>query len=256
MLIGKTVIIYEIDWLSRLLISKVISYDKKMNLIRGKKLTDYIKDFKKRSSHQISYLTKKKYLYNEVSLPIKWIIGLLLCPIILLGLTVNMVVLFDFDSSILAPSITLITIGTFSALMGLCIWDYSKTISVHLFFDELKKEFAIHADEYRVKKIYNPQLIRVVVRYYRLYSRNSRKNRIILISVELLSSQDDDLDSMYLRIASMQCSTRKEAIDKLEHVKNTYQFIAEWLEIPIVSENKKMFIQDSEKTELWYLPIR
>ncbi|WP_156935834.1 hypothetical protein [Alkanindiges illinoisensis] len=47
--------------------------------------------------------------------------------------------------------------------------------------------------------------------------------------------------------------TGKEAIDELEQVKNTYQCIAEWLEIPIVQENKKMFIEDSEKTELWYM---
>ncbi|RYY79611.1 MAG: hypothetical protein EOO69_05670 [Moraxellaceae bacterium] len=218
-------------------------------------MTDYIKNFKKRSSHQISYLTKKMYLYNEVSLSVKWIMILLLSPLILLVLTIGLVVFLKFDSAILAPSIALIILGTFFAVMGTCIWDYSKKITVHLFFDKSKKELSIQADECQVKRICNPKLIRVVVRYYRLYSHGSsiKGRRVILISVEVLGNPEADSDQIYLRIASMQCRTRKEAIDELEHVKNIYQCIAEWLEIPILQENKKMFIEDSEKTELWYL---
>lgn len=219
-------------------------------------MTDYVKDVMQISPQQLSYSTKKMYLPQHIKLPLKWVVFVVLLPFILIVVLGLLAIYSRVDTSILAFSIFGVPFLSLIVWVVLGIIQGGKPVDVSLLFDSFDNEVLFYVGGHKTSKISKPQSMRVIVRYYRLYSsRPYRKSRIIMLSVELTSAlkAGDGQAVQHLPIANIQCHTRKEAMDSVVDVMAHYRFMAEWLHIPISCDTQHVFIGESEEKEVWYL---
>ncbi len=219
-------------------------------------MNDYVDNVRRVSSQQIVYSTKKMYLPQSFKLPVKWIVLVVLLPFILIAVLAFLLIYGSIDKSLLVYSVFGLPFLLLVVWVVVAIFQGGKPVDVSLLFDRPHNEVLVYVGGHKARKISKPQSMRVIVRYHRLYSsRSYRKSRIIMLSVELISALTaaDGQVVQYLPIANIQCSTRKEAMDSMAGVVTNYQFISEWLQVPISCDTQHVFIGESEKKEVWYL---
>lgn len=219
-------------------------------------MTNYAQDIRQISPQQVVYSTKKMYLTQHIKLPLRWVVFVVLLPFILIVVLGLLAIYMSIDTSILAFSMFGLPFFSLIVWVVLGVIQGGKPADVNLLFDRPNSELLVYMAGQKTRKISKPQSMRIIVRYHRLYSsRPYRKSRIIMLSVELISALKDAYGTplCYLPIASIQCRTRKEAMNSIADVVANYGFIAEWLQIPISYDAQHVFIGDSEEKEVWYL---
>ena len=219
-------------------------------------LDNYVQDVRKISPQQMVYSTKKMYLPQQIKLPLKWLAFVILLPFLLIAVLVLLALYSSIDKSLLVYSVFGLPFLLLVVCLVVAIIQGGKPVDVNLLFDRPHDEVLFYIGRHKARKISKPHSMRVVVRYHRLYSsRPSGKNRIIMLSVELISALKavDGQVVQHLPIANIQCHTRKEAMDLVADVTASYQFMAEWLQVPITCDTQHVFIGDSEEKQVWYL---